>query len=44
MVTFYNLNNINDVLIYKGEDVFVKKEDIKVEHLVGEVEKLSKEI
>ena len=36
MVTFYNLNNINDVLIYKGEDVFVKKEDIKVDDYFDE--------
>ena len=36
MVTFYNLNNINDVLIYKGEDVFIKKEDIKVDDYFDE--------
>lgn len=29
MVTFNNINNINDVLKYKGEDVYVLKSDIE---------------
>lgn len=30
MVTLKNINNINDVLKYKGEKVFVKREDLKL--------------
>ena len=31
MVTFVGLNNINDVLIYKGENVFIKKDEINID-------------
>lgn len=36
MVTFNNLNNINDVLIYKGEDVFIKKEELNIDDYFDE--------
>lgn len=40
MVTFKGINDINQVLIYKGENVFIKKDEIKIdgyfdEDLVG---------
>lgn len=31
MVTFNGIDNINDVLVYKGENVFINKEDIKID-------------
>lgn len=31
MVTFKGINNINDVLIYKGESVYINKEEIKID-------------
>lgn len=31
MVTFVGFDNINEVLIYKGEDVFIKREEVKIE-------------
>jgi len=31
MVTFKGINNINDVLIYKGEFVYINKEEIKID-------------
>ena len=31
MITLEGINNINDVLIYKGKNVFVKRDDIKLE-------------
>lgn len=36
MVTFVNINNINDVLIYKGEDIFIKKDEIKIDGYLDE--------
>ena len=36
MVTFININNINDVLVYKGEDVFIKKDEIKIDGYLDE--------
>ena len=38
MVTFKGIDDINDVLKYKGKDVFIKREDINgfiVEDLIG---------
>ena len=38
MVTFEGIDDINDVLKYKGEDVFIKREDVShfiLEDLVG---------
>lgn len=40
MVTFNNINDINKVLKYKGENIYIKKEEIKIdgyfdEELVG---------
>lgn len=40
MVTFKEINDINDVLIYKGEDVYILSEEIKIdgyfdEELIG---------
>lgn len=40
MITFNGINNINDVLKYKGENVYIKKEEIEIdgyfdEELIG---------
>lgn len=32
MVTFYNINNINDILHLKGLDVYINKEDLKLDN------------
>jgi len=31
MVVFYDINNINDILKYKGDDVYILKEDLVLE-------------
>lgn len=36
MLTFEGLTNINDVLIYKGDNIYIKKEDLKIEGLFNE--------
>lgn len=36
MVLFYNINDINEVLKYKGEDVYINKNDIKVDGYFNE--------
>lgn len=30
MITFTDINNINDVLKYKGENIYIKKDEIKI--------------
>lgn len=40
MITFTNINDINDVLKYKGENIYIKKDEIKItgyfdEELIG---------
>ncbi len=32
MVTFYDINNINDILHLKGKEVFINKEDLKIDN------------
>ena len=36
MVTFDGINDINDVLGYKGDSVFINREDIKIDGYVNE--------
>lgn len=36
MVTFVGLNNINDVLIYKGESVYINRDDLDIEGFILE--------
>ena len=36
MVTFNGINDINDVLCYKGDSVFINREDIKIDGYVNE--------
>ena len=36
MVTFDGLDNINDVIIYKGDKIYVNKEDIEVDGYLNE--------
>ena len=40
MVTFIGIENINEVLLYKGEDIYIKKEEVQIngyfdEELIG---------
>ena len=37
MLTFVDIENINDVLIYKGKEVFINKEDIKVDYFITDL-------
>ena len=32
MITMYNYNNINEVLKYKGDNVFINREDLKLDN------------
>ena len=36
MVTFNGINDINDVLCYKGDSVYINREDIKIDGYVNE--------
>lgn len=36
MVTFDGINNINDVLCYKGDSIFINREDIEIDGYVNE--------
>lgn len=36
MVTFIGINDINDVLIYKGESVYVNRNDLEIENYILE--------
>jgi 16S rRNA processing protein RimM len=36
MVTFVDLNNINDVIIYKGDKVYINRDDLAVEGYFNE--------
>ena len=36
MVTFNSIDNINDVLRYKGDLIYIKREDIVVDHYINE--------
>lgn len=36
MITFEGINNINDVIMYKGDSVYINKEDLKVDDLFNE--------
>lgn len=36
MVTFNGINDINDVLCYKGDSVFINREDIEIDGYVNE--------
>jgi len=36
MVTFDDIENINDVIMYKGDDVYINKKDIKIDGYFNE--------
>jgi 16S rRNA processing protein RimM len=36
MVTFEGLNNINDVIIYKGDKVYINRDDLKIDGYLNE--------
>ena len=36
MVTFENINDINEAIVFKGDDVYVKREDLKIDGYVDE--------
>lgn len=36
MVTFENINNINDAIIFKGDDVFMSRDNIAIDGFVNE--------
>jgi len=37
MITFTTINDINDVLIYKASEVFINKEDLKVDYFIDDI-------